>query len=153
MKQDLLYDPSVFRVGCDYQIIFRTKTKGLGWVEIDGARYTDEECGLLKYGTVHKISVPGAALDEKKKYTVVFIEYKEKPPYFPKGVETVPRGIQLYSMRGRGFHTVPVRRHARCGYNSSRSLQKIRRIKGRTRRGCDSIKRRHKRLLRHGGML
>ena len=53
MKQDLLYDPSVFRVGCDYQIIFRTKTKGLGWVEIDGARYTDEECGLLKYGTVH----------------------------------------------------------------------------------------------------
>ena len=50
MKQDLLYDPSVFRVGCDYQIIFRTKTKGLGWVEIDGARYTDEECGLLKYG-------------------------------------------------------------------------------------------------------
>ena len=61
MKQDLLYDPSVFRVGCDYQIIFRTKTKGLGWVEIDGARYTDEECGLLKYGTVHKISVPGAA--------------------------------------------------------------------------------------------
>lgn len=38
MKQDLLYDPSVFRVGCDYQIIFRTKTKGLGGVEIDRSK-------------------------------------------------------------------------------------------------------------------
>lgn len=103
MKQDLLYDPSVFRVGCDYQIIFRTKTKGLGWVEIDGARYTDEECGLLKYGTVHKISVPGVALDEKKKYTVVFIEYKEKPPYFPKGVETVRKEYSFIPCEGEDF--------------------------------------------------
>ena len=103
MKQDLLYDPSVFRVGCDYQIIFRTKTKGLGWVEIDGARYTDEECGLLKYGTVHKISVPGVALDEKKKYTVVFIEYKEKPPYFPKGVETVREEYSFIPCEGEDF--------------------------------------------------
>ncbi len=103
MKNDLLYDPSVFRVGKDYQIIFRTVTKGIGWIEIDGVRYTDEECGLLKYGTVHKICVPGTILDEKKSYTVVFVEYKEKPPYYPKGVETVREEYKFYPCEGDNF--------------------------------------------------
>ena len=33
----LLFDPAVFMVGHDYQIIFLTSTKGLGWIEIGGA--------------------------------------------------------------------------------------------------------------------
>ena len=43
----LKFDPAVFVVGHDYQIIFITETMGLGWIEIDGERYTDEEGGLL----------------------------------------------------------------------------------------------------------
>ena len=52
---DLRFDPSVFAVGHDYQIIFLTARKGIGWIEIAGERFTDEECGLLQYGRVHKI--------------------------------------------------------------------------------------------------
>lgn len=85
----LLYHPAVFVVGSDYQIIFLTETRGLGWIEIDGERYTDEEAGLLYYGTVHKIPVPGAVLNRAKKYTVVFVEYADKKPYYPEGVEKV----------------------------------------------------------------
>lgn len=103
MKNDLLYDPSVFRVENDYQILFRTKTKGIGWIEINGERYTDEECGLLKYGTIHKICVPGKVLDEACKYTVVFVEYKEKPPYYPKGEETVREEYEFKPCVGNDF--------------------------------------------------
>lgn len=89
-------DPCVFVVGEDYQIIFLTVTNGIGWIEIDGKRYTDEECGLLKYGMVHKIPVPGEALNSSRSYTVVFIEYKEKTPYFPKGEEKLRREYKFY---------------------------------------------------------
>ncbi len=103
MNKELVYDPSVFRVGNDYQILFRTQEMGIGWIEINGERYTDEECGLLKYGKIHKISVPGKALDEAKKYTVVFVEYKQKPPYFPKGTETVHDEYEFFPCTGDDF--------------------------------------------------
>ena len=37
MEENVLrFDPSVFVVGHDYQIIFLTTTMGIGWIEIDG---------------------------------------------------------------------------------------------------------------------
>ena len=87
----LSYHPSVFAVGADYQIIFLTETRGLGWIEIGGERYTDEEAGLLYYGNVHKIPVPGEVLNRAQSYTVVFVEYADKKPYYPEGVEKVRR--------------------------------------------------------------
>ncbi|NLE13852.1 MAG: metallophosphoesterase [Clostridiales bacterium] len=85
----LRFDPAVFVVGSGYQIIFLTSAMGIGWVEIGGDRFTDEECGLLMYDTVHKIPVPGAALNSAREYTVVFVEYADKKPYYPVGVEKV----------------------------------------------------------------
>ncbi|MBO6053282.1 MAG: metallophosphoesterase, partial [Clostridia bacterium] len=61
----------------------------LGWIEIGGERSTDEEAGLLYYGTVHKIPVPGEVLNRAGAYTVVFVEYADKKPYYPEGVEKV----------------------------------------------------------------
>ncbi len=89
-------DPCVFVVGDGYQIIFLTLTNGIGWIEINGERYTDEECGLLKYGKVHKIPVPGDVLNTHKAYTVVFVEYKEKTPYYPKGEEKLRKEYAFY---------------------------------------------------------
>jgi predicted phosphodiesterase len=94
------YDPGVFVVGHDYQIIFFTDVAGIGWVEIGGVRYTDEEAGVLRYGNVHKIPVPGEALDRARRYTVVFVEYAEKPPYYPKGVERVRREYVFTPLEG-----------------------------------------------------
>lgn len=97
-------DPCVFVVGRDYQIIFLTETDGIGWIEIDNERFTDEECGLLKYGQVHKIPVPGETLNRAGRYTVVFVEYREKTPYFPKGVEKLRKEYRFYpACRGEDF--------------------------------------------------
>ncbi len=99
----LRFDPAVFAVAKDYQIIFLTETKGLGWVEIDGERFSDEEGGLLRYGVVHKMMVPGEKLNEAGKYTVVFVEYADKKPYFPEGVEKVRKEYAFYPVTGDSF--------------------------------------------------
>ena len=99
----LLFDPAVFMVGHDYQIIFLTSTKGLGWIEIDGERFTDEEGGLLIYDTVHKIPVSGEKLNRAGKYTVVFVEYKDKKPYYPEGVEKIRREYEFKPLTGGDF--------------------------------------------------
>ena len=99
-------DPCVFVVGADYQIIFLTETNGIGWIEIDGERYTDEECGLLKYGQVHKIPVSGEALNHAGHYTVVFVEYKEKTPYYPKGEEKLRKEYRFYPACANGDFTL-----------------------------------------------
>lgn len=103
MNPYLRYDPAVFAVGTDYQILFWTRTNGIGWIEIDGERFTDEEVGLLHYGEMHKIPVPGALLNRVCRYTVVFVEYKEKPPYFPKGEEVIREEYVFHPLRGAEF--------------------------------------------------
>lgn len=100
MNPNLRYEPVVFAVGTDYQILFWTKTMGIGWIEIDGERFTDEEMGLLHYGEMHKIPVSGAILNTAGHYTVVFVEYKEKPPYFPKGEEKIRDTYTFVPYRG-----------------------------------------------------
>ncbi|MCR4906805.1 MAG: metallophosphoesterase [Clostridiales bacterium] len=99
----LLYDPAVFVVGRDYQIIFLTETRGLGWIEIGGERYTDEEAGLLFYGTVHKIPVPGDVLNRARAYTVVFVEYADKKPYYPEGIEKVRKEYAFHPLEGENY--------------------------------------------------
>lgn len=99
----LRYDPTVFVVGHDYQIVFLTTTMGIGWIEIDGERFTDEECGLLMYDTVHKIPVPGKRLNAAGEYTVVFVEYLDKKPYYPKGEEKVRRTYSFHPLTGDSF--------------------------------------------------
>lgn len=98
----LKFDPSVFVIGRDYQIIFLTETKGLGFIEIDGVRYCNEEGGLIVYDSVHKICVPGEALDKAGKYTVVFVEYLDKKPYSPVGVEKIRKEYNFYPL-GENF--------------------------------------------------
>lgn len=97
------YAPAVFAIGRDYQIIFLTETSGLGWIEIAGERFTDEEAGLLKFGTIHKISIPGEKLNKARKYTVVFTEYLERQPYFPEGIEKIRCEYNFTPLSGDDF--------------------------------------------------
>ncbi len=103
MHEILKCDPSVFVVGQDYQIIFLTESDGLGWVEIGNTRFDTEESGILKYGTVHSVRVPGSALNAAKEYTVVFWSYPEKQAYFPEGREVLRRTYRFYPFVGGAF--------------------------------------------------
>ena len=84
----LCYDPTVYAVGDKYEIIFITKEKGAAWVLIDGVRYTDNFCGVVRSSSyTHKVYVDQKVLDSAKKYTVVLAILPERPAYFPKPTE------------------------------------------------------------------
>ncbi|HKL73818.1 MAG TPA: metallophosphoesterase [Clostridia bacterium] len=62
---------AVYAVEDEYQIVWATSNKALGWVEIDGTKYYDELAGSIRStDTVHKVVVPQKALDNAKRYTV-----------------------------------------------------------------------------------
>ena len=63
--------PVVYAVGNNYQIVFRTHSKGTAWVTIDGIEYNETYAGYRKTEEkIHKIIVPTAALDSTESYTV-----------------------------------------------------------------------------------
>lgn len=65
------YDPVVYAVEDDYQIVFSTNDESIVWVEIDGQKYYDLYAGSMKSkDLVHKVTVPQKDLDEAKHYTV-----------------------------------------------------------------------------------
>ena len=67
----IVYNPVVYAVEDDYQIVFSTNSKAIAWVEVDGECYYDLYNGSdTKYSKVHKVEVPMTVLDAAKKYTV-----------------------------------------------------------------------------------
>lgn len=63
--------PVVYAVGNEYQIVFRTHSKGSAWITIDGIEYNETYAGYRKTEEkIHKIIVPTAALDSSGSYTV-----------------------------------------------------------------------------------
>lgn len=62
---------AVYAVEDDYQIVWTTRAKGSGWVEIGGQCYYDEYAGQKRTdAAVHKVTVKQSVLDEAKSYTV-----------------------------------------------------------------------------------
>ena len=82
----LLTNPCVFAVGDKYQIFVPVKKESVMWVKIGDKCYYDESNGVLRsLSRVHRITVPMAALDETKKYTVCNQEIKGfRRAYFNK---------------------------------------------------------------------
>lgn len=67
----ITYEPVVYAVEDNYQIIFSTKSKATGWVTIGDKSYYDTYNGSTrKFDKVHKIEVPMSVLDSEKEYTV-----------------------------------------------------------------------------------
>ncbi len=65
------YQPVVYAVEDDYQIIFSTSDSAVAWVDIGGQSYYDLYAGSSRsWDGVHKITVPQSALDAAGGYTV-----------------------------------------------------------------------------------
>ena len=75
--------PAVFAVENEYQIMVPVTRECLFWVRVDGVDYYDESNGILcSRSLLHRASVPMAALDGAKEYTVCLRPLIERKPYF-----------------------------------------------------------------------
>ncbi len=78
----LIFDPAVFVAGEQYQIFARVRSACGFAVEIDGNRYEDHSCGVVRTATrIHRVSVPQAALDHARHYTVILRPLIERRAY------------------------------------------------------------------------
>lgn len=90
--------PVVYAVEDTYQIVFTSKEKGTGWVTIDGVEYSDTYAGYRKTeGTVHKITVPMAALDNVGEYTIYTRAMLLRGPYCALQGKTIS---EAYTWKG-----------------------------------------------------
>ena len=65
------YEPVVYAVEDDYQIVFSTNHSAVAWVEVGGEKYYDLYAGSIKSeDKVHKIVVPQEKLDAAGGYSI-----------------------------------------------------------------------------------
>ena len=78
----LSYEPVVYAVEDEYQIVFSTSDNAIGWVEIGGKDYFDLYAGSMKSADrVHKITVAQNVLDEAGGYTVHYRQMIYRGPF------------------------------------------------------------------------
>ncbi len=79
----LKFNPAVFAVGNDYQIIVTTKTQSFISIKIGDELFIDDSNGILKSASrTHNIAVPQELLNEYKHYTVIEKSIIKRLPYF-----------------------------------------------------------------------
>ena len=65
------FDPTVYAVEDEYQIVWYTSARSNGWVEIGGQKYYDAQSGNIRSTEkIHKVTVPMEVLDEAKAYSI-----------------------------------------------------------------------------------
>ena len=65
------YEPVVYAVEDEYQIVFSTSDSAIAWVNIGGVEYYDLYAGSMKSNDkVHKVTVPQKVLDEAGQYHI-----------------------------------------------------------------------------------
>ena len=78
----LSYEPVVYAVEDEYQIVFTTSDNAIAWVNIGGKEYHDLYAGSMKSADkVHKITVPQEALDEACGYSVNYRQMIYRGPF------------------------------------------------------------------------
>ena len=79
---NLSYEPVVYAVEDEYQIVFSTSDNAIGWVNIGGVEYYDLYAGSMKSADkVHKITVPQEVLDEAGAYSVGYRQMIYRGPF------------------------------------------------------------------------
>ena len=79
---DLSYEPVVYAVEDEYQIVFSTSDNAIGWVNIGGVEYYDLYAGSMKSADkVHKITVPQEVLDKAGSYTINYRQMIYRGPF------------------------------------------------------------------------
>ncbi len=77
--------PAVFAVGKTYQIMVPVTDPSLFRIKVGDKYYYDESNGIMRSMTdIHRVTVPQAALDEAKSYTVCERKIIDRKPYFPE---------------------------------------------------------------------
>ena len=85
----LTYSPAVFAVDDTYQIITLVSTPSLFAVRVGESVYCDHHNGVMRSDTtVHRVTVPMAALDAAGGYTVCVTPIVERKPYFTQTADT-----------------------------------------------------------------
>lgn len=85
MNNQLLFDPAVFIVGDMYEIIFATRDKGIGFVKVNGRKFFDTVCGVVRSESkIHKVYIPKNELDKSKEYTVCYAYMEVHECYYAK---------------------------------------------------------------------
>ena len=117
------YEPVVYAVEDEYQIVFSTNHSATAWVEIDGERYYDLFAGSMKSeDTVHKISVPQEKLDAAKSYSIHAEKMIYRGPFggFKGGeIEKSYSFRPVDSSDGLVYYTITDAHHAADGATSA----------------------------------
>lgn len=80
----LRFNPTVFVVGKEYEILVCGKSRGIFSVKVGRKTYYENNCGVLNSTKDYaKIRLPQKALDKAKKYTVEFRKQVNRKEYFP----------------------------------------------------------------------
>ena len=78
----LSYEPVVYAVEDEYQIVFTTSDNAIAWVNIGGKEYYDLYAGSMKSADkVHKITVPQEILDEAGAYAINYRQMIYRGPF------------------------------------------------------------------------
>lgn len=78
----ITYEPVVYAVGNEYQIVFSSRVASQGTVQVDGVTYSDSHAGSIKSSErVHKVCVPMEKLDGAKGYTISVQRYIYRGPF------------------------------------------------------------------------
>lgn len=92
--------PAVCVIGAEYEILICTKETGIISVEVGGARYFEENNGVLISEKNHaKIRVPQSVLNGAGRYAVVFQKVYRKAYFFRFGSARTG-GIRFFSSAG-----------------------------------------------------
>ena len=94
---NLSYEPVVYAVEDEYQIVFSASDNAIGWVEIGGVEYYDLYAGSMKSADrVHKITVAQEVLDAAGGYS---IHYRQMIYRGPFGGRMGPEKEKSYNFR------------------------------------------------------
>lgn len=78
----ITYEPVVYAVENEYQIVFSSSTNSSGYVVVNNKKYYDLYAGSQKsYEKVHKVSVPMEELDNAKEYSIYSLNYIYRGPF------------------------------------------------------------------------
>ena len=90
------YEPVVYAVEDEYQIVFSTSDQAVAWVEIGGESYYDLFAGSMRSAdTVHKITVPQKALDEAGGYSIYAQQMIYRGPFGGYKGDTISRSYDF----------------------------------------------------------
>ena len=124
------YEPVVYAVEDNYQIVFSTNHSAVAWVEVGGEKYYDLFAGSMKSNdTVHKIIVPQDKLDEAGGYSIHAEKMIYRGPFGGFKGKEISKSYNFYpvnSKDGLVYYTITDAHHSQKGaVNAALSVENL----------------------------